>query len=162
MDQLPELVKSAISAACNSGKSLSWKVQEGNKGILIQLVWKPEPDYNSSSGNTIGVCSNWRGKCRTTKSLSAESRNADSKSSNASQPSKKKRVSPSKARRNARRLQAFLEHKKHTLPVVSQKEPELTTNSESLSVSGAADGDKDLKLYLENEVECVDFSVTVA
>ena len=27
MDQLPELVKSALSAACNSGKSFSWKVQ---------------------------------------------------------------------------------------------------------------------------------------
>ena len=41
MDKLPDLVKSALTAACNSGKALSWKVQESDKGALIQLVWKP-------------------------------------------------------------------------------------------------------------------------
>ena len=28
-------LKTALSTACNSGRSLSWKVQENNKGILI-------------------------------------------------------------------------------------------------------------------------------
>ena len=40
MDKLPDLVKSALTAACNLGKALSWKVQETDKGTLIQLVWK--------------------------------------------------------------------------------------------------------------------------
>ena len=41
MEKLPDLVKAALSSACNSGKILSWKVQESDKGTLIQLVWKP-------------------------------------------------------------------------------------------------------------------------
>ena len=58
MDQLPELVKSAVSSTCSSGKSLSWKVQEGKKGLLIQLVWKTEPVGHSVSGKTTRVGSN--------------------------------------------------------------------------------------------------------
>ena len=60
MDKLPDLVKSALTAACNSGKALSWKVQESDKGILIQLVWKPRLESSlvaSESQDT--VCSNW-------------------------------------------------------------------------------------------------------
>jgi hypothetical protein len=55
MDYLPELVKAALSTACQSGRSLSWKVQENNKGILIQLVWKAEPDSCPSCENAIRV-----------------------------------------------------------------------------------------------------------
>ena len=39
--------KNTLSTTCNnykSGRSLSWKVQENNKGTLIQLVWKAEPE----------------------------------------------------------------------------------------------------------------------
>ena len=32
-------IKVAISLACASGKTLSWKIQEGEKGTLVQLVW---------------------------------------------------------------------------------------------------------------------------
>ena len=52
MDQLPELVKVALSTVCKSGRSLSWKVQENSKGVLIQLVWKAEPESGSAGGNT--------------------------------------------------------------------------------------------------------------
>ena len=38
MDALPELVKAAVSLACASGRMLSWKIQEGEKGTLVQLV----------------------------------------------------------------------------------------------------------------------------
>ena len=60
MDQLPELVKAALSSAYQSGRSLSWKVQENNKGILIQLVWKAEPVSCPAGGNAIRVGSNWK------------------------------------------------------------------------------------------------------
>lgn len=39
--KLPELVISAIESACASGKRLSWKIQESDRGTLVQLVWKP-------------------------------------------------------------------------------------------------------------------------
>ena len=53
MDQLPEL---------KTGRSLSWKVQENSEGLLIQLVWKAEPESGPASGNTIRsrVGSNWK------------------------------------------------------------------------------------------------------
>ena len=38
-------LKTALSTVCKSGRSLFWKVQENNKGILIQLVWKAEPEW---------------------------------------------------------------------------------------------------------------------
>ena len=87
MDALPELVKAAVSLACASGRTLSWKIQEGEKGTLVQLVW---------SGKQEGK--EWSGKQE-------------------EQPSAsglvgcfvRRRVSPSRARRNARRRQAFLE-----------------------------------------------------
>ena len=60
MDQLPELVKTALSSACKSGRSLSWKVQENSKGMLIQLVWKAEPVNGPTGGNTTMVGSNWK------------------------------------------------------------------------------------------------------
>ena len=60
IDQFPELVKTALSSACKSGRSLSWKVQENSKGMLIQLVWKAEPVNGPTSGNTTMVGSNWK------------------------------------------------------------------------------------------------------
>ena len=40
---LPGLLSSAISSACESGRPLSWKIQEGKRGTLIQLIWEPQP-----------------------------------------------------------------------------------------------------------------------
>ena len=34
-----------IEFACSTRRQLSWKIQEGPKGILIQLVWKPNAVY---------------------------------------------------------------------------------------------------------------------
>ena len=59
MEQLPEVVKAAITAACNSGRILSWKVQEDGRGTLIQLVWKPVCADTK-------VCSNWNARKNST------------------------------------------------------------------------------------------------
>jgi hypothetical protein len=56
------VVKAALSTACQSGRSLSWKVQENSKGLHIQLVWKAEPDSYPTGGNTIRVGSNWKNR----------------------------------------------------------------------------------------------------
>ena len=37
MDALPAVVRVALQNACDSGRTLSWKVQENAKGTLIQL-----------------------------------------------------------------------------------------------------------------------------
>ena len=73
---------------------------------------------------------------------------------------KRKRISPSRARRNARRLQAFLNRKKQDLlqsvdSHVSQREFE---HADNLVVASATD-DKDLKSYIDKEVSCVDFLI---
>ena len=148
MDQLPELVKSAISSACSSGKSLSWKVQEGKKGLLIQLVWKTEPVGHSVSGKTTRVGSNWNP--------------AKHNNTVPGKPASKKKLSPSTARRSARRLQAFLETKRsvHVDSHVTQEELNLTTvMCNSQPVISDAGLDEELKVYLDKEVSCVDFSI---
>ena len=84
----------AVSTACSSGKSLSWKVQESAKGMLIQLVWKPEPVGASSSGvHTV----NWNTSVgKLSKDHSAKSCSIINKVSNSgNELSKKKRISPS-------------------------------------------------------------------
>ena len=71
------LVVSAIESGYASGRMLSWKIQESDRGMLVQLVWK------SASGTRVGsekVVSNW---------------------------SNQKRKSPSWLRRDAQRLQKF-------------------------------------------------------
>ena len=88
MDALPELVKTAISLACASGRTLSWKIQEGEKGTLVQLVW---------SGKQEGKEERWSRK---------EERPS---ASGLVGCVVRRRVSPSRARRDARRRQAFLE-----------------------------------------------------
>ena len=110
MDQLPELAKVAISTACSSGKSFSWKFQENSGRIVIQLMWKADPEcVDSVSGKTTRVCSS---KNHPSEPLSERKR--------------RKRISPSRAHRNARRLQAFLDRKKRSLmPVDDQKDSEL-------------------------------------
>ena len=51
-EKLPQIVVLAIESALASGRQLSWKVQENNVGMLVQLVWK-----SSESRNLVG--SNW-------------------------------------------------------------------------------------------------------
>ena len=79
-EKLPELVVSAIKSACASGKKLSWKIQESDRGMLVQLVWKPARISSAVSLSTVKVVSNW---------------------------SNQKRKSPSRLRRDAKRLQSF-------------------------------------------------------
>lgn len=94
MEHLPDLVKSALSLACESGKSLSWKVQESAKGTLIQLVWRSEPDKVLTNGKAVGFNWNHAASC-----------------SKPDPEQRKKRIPPSRARRKKRRLQTFLERK---------------------------------------------------
>ncbi len=101
---LPELVLKAIDSACNTGRKLSWKVQESEKGTLIQLVWKSESVPAGNAWRNEKVRSNWN-------TPPAPSSSAGS-TATAEGPLKKKRVPPSRLRRNARRLQAFLERRK--------------------------------------------------
>ena len=56
---LPELVKKAITSACESGRKLSWKIQENDRETLVQLVWKPEPFLAGNSSKNSEVSSNW-------------------------------------------------------------------------------------------------------
>ena len=154
MDQLPELVKVAISSACSSGKLLSWKFQESSGRTLVQLVWRAEPKCNNSvGGETTRVSSN---------------RNQPSSKSAGKPGPKRKRISPSRARRNARRLEAFLERKKHSLMPVDDRTSQ-KVQADRVHVPAAMQSavkpmcnDKtndDLRLHIDKEVACVDFTL---
>ena len=94
--ELPDLVTKAVISACNLGRKLSWEIQESEKGTLIQLVWKA---VNSFTGKSE-VCSNWNmlptHNCQTI----------------VQKP--QRRNHPSRVRRNARRLKAFIERTQTT------------------------------------------------
>ena len=95
---LPELVKPALICACNSGKPLSWKLQENEKGILIQLVWKAAP-IPGCSVPSARVCSNWKSKKSTTDTGSDNCRAASFSGKLESRNSSvKRKVAPSCAR----------------------------------------------------------------
>ena len=181
MDQLPELVKEALSTACKSCRPLSWKLQENSKGALIQLVWKAKPESGSAGGNTTRVGSNWKSypepgnhtECsvsgKATGSGSDRKNGVEStldadKSSDAGRPQIKprKRIGSSRARRNARRLQAFLDRKRSLENHTTQRELESLSRESGgrvcRSIVNVADGDRDLKSYLDNEVSLVEFS----
>ena len=117
MDLLPELLKTALTSACNSGRSLSWKLQESVRGTFIQLVWKHEPETSPDCGKPTGVGSNWK-------------RSVVPK--DPGKPARKKRISPSKARRNASRLQAFLVKKNVESHVTQEVFDSSTQASQSL------------------------------
>ncbi len=51
--KLPQLVVSAIDSACASGRKLSWKVQESDRGMCVQLVWKPARAVSDSTDKVI-------------------------------------------------------------------------------------------------------------
>ena len=40
--ELPEPLAVCIQTAMNSGRRLSWKIQESVRGTLVQLVWKSD------------------------------------------------------------------------------------------------------------------------
>ena len=90
----------AVISACSSGRKLSWKIQESEKGTLIQLVWKAANSFAGDLGKKTEVRSNW----------------------NNSPPSNRQSIiqrpqsrnPPSRVRRNARRLKAFIECKQTT------------------------------------------------
>ena len=159
MEHLPEVVKAAITAAFNSGRTLSWKVQEDGRGTLIQLVWKPVCADTK-------VCSNWNTRKRCT----------DLTTSGKLVSSKPKKLTPSHARRNARRLQAFLERKQSAQPVSERMDQnelqpaplEHQTEQAHLEFDGNILVDQGsnlackpsnavLKSFIDNEVQCVDF-----
>ena len=161
MEQLPEVVKAAITAACNSGRTLSWKVQEDGRGTLIQLVWKPVCADTK-------VCSNWN----------ARKRCPDLTTSGKLVSSKPKKLTPSRARRNARRLQAFLERKQSAAQPVSERmdpnelQPAPLDHQTEQAHQELLDGnirvdqgsilacersDVVLKSFIDNKVQCVDF-----
>ena len=87
---LPELVKAAVSLACVSGRTLSWKIQEGEKGTLVQLVWSGKQEGKKEE--------RW-----------SEKQEERPSASGLVGCFVRKLVSPSRARRNARCRQAFLE-----------------------------------------------------
>ena len=177
--QLPELVRSALCSACNSGKHLSWRVQENEKGVLIQLVWKAQKERSSVSGMATRVGSNWNHTAEPRHPLSGHTNRVGAsnwksrsiKHSNESRkPVRKKKISPSRARRNARRLQALLERKqvlKADLPA-SQKEPDSisrentviakdksVSQDEHVSQENTDENISDLKTIINNEAICV-------
>ena len=83
MHQLPDLVAAAVKTGLASTKTLSWKVQEGEKALLLQLRWKPVTSV------TIGGSLN-------SKVLS-----------NSDTSGQKQKKNPSKKRRDAIRLKKF-------------------------------------------------------
>ena len=95
--KLPELVISAIESACASGKRLSWKIQESDRGTLVQLVWKPICGFRATGCSSEKVGSNW---------------------------SYQKRKSPSRLRRDAQRLQKFCVLKLSTQQLTQTVTPE--------------------------------------
>ena len=84
MHQLPDLVAAAVKTGLASTKTLSWKVQEGEKALLLQLRWKPVTSV------TIGGSLN-------SKVLS-----------NSDTSGQKQKKNPSKKRRDAIRLKKFI------------------------------------------------------
>ena len=54
----PGFSRKAVISACSSGRKLSWKIQESEKGTLIQLVWKTANSFAGDSGEKTEVHSN--------------------------------------------------------------------------------------------------------
>ena len=146
----------------------------------IQLVWKTEHERCSVGGITTRVGSIWISQLRNSEQ---ELCNSDTRktvgvgsnwisivdltsvtaSSNANKISRKKKTSLSRVHGNARRLQAFLEHKQSpTLDsLVAQKELD-STNSASQDKNvfqerNNVDQDEDLKSFLDKKVSSVNF-----
>ena len=105
--ELPDLLLKAIESACSTRRQLSWKIQEGPKGTLIQLVWKPNVVNTGNASEVVGT--NW----------SIAPANQETPACRIQQPYQKKKKSPSRIRRDAKRLQAYLEGKNAAKPADS-------------------------------------------
>ena len=103
----PELVKKAITSACKSGRKLSWKIQENDRGTLVQLVWKPELFLAGNSSKNSEVSSNWN--------------LAGRNSPRTAQKSKKQHRPPSRFRRNVRHSASFIEKKQSAQETCTQE-----------------------------------------
>ena len=114
MEQLPDLLHKGIASACASGRQLSWKIQEGPKGTLIQLIWRAEDALSFPSAVLSGKMGSNLSNQLAGRSLPV--------SKSQQQPARLSKKSPSKIRRNAKRLQAFLERKQEHSRVASQGE----------------------------------------
>ena len=90
--QFPETVAVCLCMAQKSGRSLSWKIQESSKGILVQLFWKAISPIAEARSQVF----------------------VEPKSFTRSWSKRPRRKTPSKHRRNQRCLQEFL-HRKELL-----------------------------------------------
>ena len=81
--ELPEVVAVCINLALNSGRTLSWKIQESCRGTSVQLFWKGGGGSDCSLEPQVELAP----------------------------PRTKKKKSPSQIRRNQRRLAEFMKTK---------------------------------------------------
>ena len=54
--ELPDLLKTAISSACSSGRKLSWKIQECEKFLIFWFCYRPQTD-STHDGCAVGYSS---------------------------------------------------------------------------------------------------------
>ena len=160
MDELPEVVRIALQNASKSGRALSWKVQENTKGTLIQLVWKHPQEIRAELKGHTKISSGAVG------SNLNKSKTAAGMPVAAGEPQKRRRNNPSRLRRNARRLQYFLDRKASqsgneppqpvvTATVLPSNTTQETANEEQVEQTEA----DDLKGFIEKNVLCVDFAI---
>ena len=139
--ELPEIVAKVIASAAGSGRKLSWKIQDSEKGTLVQLVWK---STSCSAGSTPTGGINWNKKAQRPRSDADAGRPVSTSQA-------KTRNTPSRKRRNALRREAFLEKKKlaeqegvgvKTTPVPAIAtvrellEPELVSEPDNVALGG--------------------------
>ena len=126
--ELPEPLAVCIQTALNSGRRLSWKIQESVRGTLARLVWKSDsPSRSLDAPAPLAV----------------------------TRPRKK---SPSQIRRSQRRLQEFLKRKKQLAvsgSVETEARVGITTEAEHPPPASAHTPIKDHLLdSLENQPDC--------
>ena len=177
LPELPELLATAIASAVTSGRRLSWKIQENQRGTLIQLVWKNDSAVAVGSVNAkVGI--NW-----------SEASTHSARTPSGGNSTQHKSVPPSRKRRNARRLQNFLLKKRrgvnidcaveHITPprpggvhraraddqnigdeLLERETCNLHCSAQNTNVAVSdADADADLKAFIMNKVQCVDFCI---
>ncbi len=108
------LVPSAIDSACASGSKFSWKIQESDRGMLVQVVWKPASLSGAVLHSTEKAVSKWN---------------------------KQKRKSPSRLRRDAQRLERFQASKVSPTQPVQRVSPDTEHNAETPHATQTDDSD---------------------
>ncbi len=121
------MVAKAIACASSSGRKLSWKIQDNQRGTLVQLVWKNGfgTAGGTSSGAKVGI--NWN----TVPAVDSARR----PSGVSGMPMTRRSVPPSRKCRNDRRLQDFLLKQRNQLDggVKTQAQPK--SNDQELESS---------------------------